>query len=316
MTTAITVRSVADAMEDAGQWRAKEEARQKKERVDLDEQVEEVRTSITKLQEQLAVLETLSAGLSASEGILDTEQILRTHEGIFAALEEQRDALKERAEQIAQAEAQRLTMVEDVLSQSDLAGQLVEYQQFKTSVAPSLANMPESYRSVVMGHHEGVVKALRERVHEMLGEPVHAEGGTLQLEVVYAVDAPGGDPELLLVVTPIDASAHDDWADQDESLQLRLAARVVQALYEACHSSGLNSAEVMCGGHRGLLALEVDLTDAPSEIGAAVEERLGAVLHKALELEAAKVKLTVRQVEADHLLPPDERMNEEADNAS
>jgi hypothetical protein len=315
MTSAITVRSVADALEDAARWRAEEDTRQSKQRRDVDEQLNDLRASIDKMQEQLTALETFKDGLGAQQGILDGEQILRTHEGIFAALEEQRDVLAERADEITRSEAERMAMVEEVLSGSDLADQLVEYNQFKSAVEPSLAQMPESYRSVVMGHHNKVVDSLRQRMHSMLGEPVHADGGTVQLEVVYAVDAPEGEPELLVVVTPIDVAAHEEWADRAESLQLRLAARVVQAVYQACHTSGLQGVEVMAGGHRGLLALEVDLSGAGSQFGVAVEERLQAVLHKAAELEAANVSVTIRQVEADHLLPPNESMGEESDDA-
>lgn len=320
MSTGSSVRSVADALEDAARWRAEEEARQKSELVDKDQQLAEVRLQISKLQDQLAAhqdqlasLEEAREGLTNKQDALDSEQISRTHDGLFAALEEQREALKERSEDLVQAEAGRWDMVEPILAESDLAGKLEEYRQFKTAVEPSLQAMPESYRSVVMGHHEQVVAVLRERVSEMMADPVHAEGGTLPLELVYAVDAPDGSPELLVVVTPVTHEAYEGWAGQDESLALRVAARAVQAVYEACHSVGFSSAEVMCGGHRGLLALEVDLEGAPVGIEAALESKLAGV-GKTAELHAGKVTVAARLVEADYLLPPD-GADEEDDDA-
>ena len=118
----------------------------------------------------------------------------------------------------------------------------------------------------------------------------------LPLEVVFAVDAPEENPELLIVVTPIDASAYEDWADRDETLALRLAARVVQGIYEACHGAGFTSAEVMCGGHRGLLALEVDLTGAPKTIASDLETRLRGAVRSAAELHAGKIHRSLKVV--------------------
>ena len=302
MSRVSSVRSVADALEDAERWRSDREARLKSESMDAEQQLADVKLRLSKLQDQLESLEALQTDLTTQQEKLDDEQVKRVQQGVFGALEEQRDALAERATQLTSAEDERLTMLEPVLAESDLADKLEEYRQFKSAVEPTLESMPESYRGVVLGHHEGVVNVLRERVAEMLADPVHTDGATLPLEVVYALDAPEGNLELLVVVTPVAEEAFSDWYDRIESLEMRISSRLVQAIYEACHGAGFTEAEVMCGGHRGLLALEVDLTGAPKGLEAALEKRFETVARGARELDAGKVEIAVRRVDADHLL--------------
>ncbi len=303
MTTATTVRSVADALDDAARWRADETSRRKAQLVEVDQQLSELRQSIASLQEQLASLEKFRGELEADEA-LAVGEAQRAHEGIFAALAEQREAIEGRAAELLAAEQRRLEMLESVLAESDLADKLVEYRQFKASVEPTLAHMPESYRAVVLEHHHKVVDALRERVGEMMSDPVHAEGGALSLEVVFAVDAPEGAPELLVVVVPVDATTHEGWAERPEDLQTRLAVRTAQAIYEACHDAGLDTVQLAAGGHRDLLAIEVDVAGAAADLSRRVEEHLARVFRDALELVAARVNVTPRAVHPDHLLGP------------
>ncbi len=302
MTTATTVRSVADALKDASRWRADEQSRKKAQQVEVDQQLSELRQSLASLQEKLKSLEGFRESLGGSEESLGRGEAKRAHDGIFAALEEQRLVIEERSAELATAEARRLELLDQVLAESDLADKLNEYKQFKAAVEPALAQMPDSYKSVVLGHHSKVVEVLRERVTEMLSDPVHAEGGDLALEVAYAVDPPEGDPELLVVVTPLAAAAHEAWASRPEDLQTRLAARVVQAIYQTFKEAGLGHVQVASGGHRGLLAIEADVVGAPNDLADSLGKNLHAAFRGALELVAAKVSVTARQVHADHIL--------------
>lgn len=302
MTTSTTVRSVADALQDAARWRSDEESRQKAKLVEVDQQVRELQQAMESLKEKLESLQTFREGLANVGDEAERGEIQRAHDGLFAALEEQKSALEARSQSLQKAEARRLEMLGSVLAEGELAAKLEEYKQFKESVEPTLANMPDSYKSVVMGHHDGVVSALRGKVAEILKDPVHAEGAPLALEVAYAIDAPEGAPELLVVVTPVAAVAHEDWADRVEDVQTRLSARVVQAIYEACHAVGLETVQVASGGHRGLLAIEADVMGASGELAAELEKRLARVFRDAIELTVAKIEVNARKVHADHIL--------------
>lgn len=304
MTAASTMRSVQDALQDAARWRADQASRQKAEQIEVDQQLAELRLSLANLQEKLAALELFRATFDARGEALARDEVQRAHDGIFEALDAQRGALEARSVELVAAEARRAAMLESVIAESDLAPQLNEYRQFKQSVEPALASMPESYRRVVMGHHEKVVETLRSRVAELTGDPVHAEGPALALDVVFAVDAPEGVPELLVVVTPVASQALERWQERPEDLQTRLAARVVQAIYEACFALGLEGVQVQSGGHRNLLALEADVTGAPANLADELGRRLDAAFRGALELVAAKVTLTARGVHADQVLGP------------
>ena len=193
------------------------------------------------------------------------------------------------------------------MKDSAVAPLLKEYEQFRTEVEPTLAALPESYRGVILAHHEGVVNKLREHLGRAAGGPVEVEGDPLVIDVVLAVDAPEGEAELLMLVLPVSEAVYGEWAARDEDLQTHLAARVVQAVYESCGKLGLVGVQAMFGGHRDLLAVEVELgAIKPDDVKAVLQERLEAVLGSASELQAAKVQAVPRFVAVDHLLPPEE----------
>ena len=127
----------------------------------------------------------------------------------------------------------------------------------------------------------------------------------LEIDLVYGVDAPEGTPELLICVLPISDGAFTEWADRPEDLATLLGARVVQGIYETTRQTGPRGAQAVCGGHQGLLAIEVDLEGAKGDVARALADNLTAVLSSAPELAAAKVRVHPRRVDVDFLLPPD-----------
>ena len=302
MSTGTTVRSVADALQDAASWRSDEEARHQGQVAEVEQQLATLRQSLADLQEKIEALEQTHASLGGDTDAFARGETQRAHDGIFAALDAQRGSIEARSTALLEAEKRRLELLESVIADSDMADKLEEYRQFKETVEPSLSAMPESYRSVVFEHHAKVAIALQERIDEMVTDPVHADGEELALEVAFAVDAPEGSPELLVVVVPVSSSAHEDWEGRAEDLQTRLAARAVQAIYQACHEKGLDAVELAAGGHRGLLAIEAEVIGVADGFSDALGSQLTACFRDAMELVAAKVSVSARAVDADHLL--------------
>ncbi len=306
MTTATTVRSVADALEDVARWRAEEEARQKSELVEVDDQLSTMKRNIEQLQQQLVALEAFREELAAKGESISDAETARLYQAIFEAMGEQQIAVEERGAVLVQGEAERLSALEKVLAESDLGDKLQEYRQFKETVEPALAAMPESYRAAIEQVHHGVAEALRVRIAELLAEPLPFDEGSLHVEIVFGVDAPEGPPELLIAVTPVHESVHGEWAERTEDLQTYIALRTVQGLLAGCKAAGLPNAQVAAGGHLGLLALEADLEGGSENIASSIETELMSALSNAPELQAANLTFSVRQVEVDHLLPPED----------
>ncbi|NCG17794.1 MAG: hypothetical protein GWP91_02125 [Rhodobacterales bacterium] len=306
MTTATTVRFVADAIEDVARWRAEEEGRQKSKIVEVDDQLNGLTRSLEKLQQQLEALKVVRVELAAKQDTISDAETLRLYGAIFEAIGEQQIAIEERGVQLAQAESERLVTLEQGLVDSDLGEKFKEYRQFKESVEPVLAAMPASYRGAIEHVHNEVAELLRERIAELLSEPVAFDGDELMVEVVFGVDSTDGRPELLIAVTPVHETVHSEWAERGEDLQTRVAIRTVQGVLAGCKAAGLSNVQLAAGGHLGLLAIEVDLQGAVATVGASIQSELAAALNGAAELRAAKMSFAIRQVEVDHLLPPEE----------
>lgn len=312
-STTGTPPTVAGGLEEVAQWRAGAQTQQQTELAEVDKEVENLQQAVNNLQQQLQALARFREELIQKAGVIDQEETQRSYEAIFGALTQQSALLTERAKLVAEADAaQQAALSEYLKENSEIAALLTEYEQFKSTVEPTLGALPDSYRSVIEAHHATVVARLREHVGAAGSSPAELEAEALDVEVVYAIDAPDGQAELLMLVLPVEDAVHTAWFDREDDLQLRLAARVVQGLYTACHAQGLAGVQAMSGGHQGLLALEMELPEGITQeaMAQSLSEAFTGALEGVAELQAARVNVRVLPVSVDHLLPPEEAQTE------
>lgn len=309
MTAATTARSISDALAEVEQWRADAEAQHQAEILDTDQEIKNLQSAIENLQHQLDVLNRFRSELGTKVRELGTHSVGRAYQSVYDVLKVQAQWVADREKMVATASEARRLALPEMLGRSEVGPVLDEYNQFKTTVEPTLKALPESYRSVILRHHQGVTDRLRDHVAAVLTTPITIDAEECTIDVVYAVDAPEGEPELLIVVLPVPMEVHDDkWAERPDGLSLWIAARVVQAVYEAAAGANFARAKVTTGGHLGLLVIEVDLAGAGMAFVELLEKQIQQVLGQAPELGGARIRIAPRQLKIDNVLPPDEGM--------
>lgn len=305
MSTATAAPSVAGILEDVAKWRADEETRQKAELVEVDQEISSLEQAIANLQQQLEALAKFRDELVAKGAEVENQEISKGYTAVFDALRAQSETLGNRESAVVEAQKVREAALSAALAESDVAPLVQEYQQFREHVEPTLANLPDSYRGVVQSHHNSIMAKLQDRIATHTAGPVTVEADDVEVDMVFAVDAPEGTPELAILVLPVTEEVHSGWLERAEGVQTWVAARAMQALYETFKASGPLGAQAMCGGHQGLLAIEADLVGAGDDIEKVLEERLSAVFQAAPELGGGKVRVVPRKVPVDYLLPPE-----------
>jgi uncharacterized protein YoxC len=309
-----TPRSVAAALEEVAQWRSEAEERQKTELGEVDKEVENLQVAVANLQQQLEALAGFREELLGKAQRIADEEVQRSYDAIFAALRDQNQALAARSRLVDEARTASEEAVAAYMEENEEVAALVqEVEQFKASVEPTLDNLPASYRTVILAHHEGVVARLEEHMAAARSKPVAIEADELSLDVVYAVDAPEGAAELLMFVLPVDEAVHTGWFEREEDLQVHVAARVIEGLYRACHTQNLTGVQAIYGGHQGLLAVEVELPEdvAPDPLVEALDAHLGEALAAVEEIRATHLVPRPVRLAVDHLLPPEDAQEEE-----
>ena len=104
------------------------------------------------------------------------------------------------------------------LQGSAMAPLLEEYDQFVETVAPNLQSLPDSYRNAVVQHHERITARLAEHLRSVAAMPQPVNAERCEVELVYAVDAPEGRDELLMVVVPVADQVVLQWHQQSDGL--------------------------------------------------------------------------------------------------
>ncbi len=300
-----TIETLDETVASLEQWRSEEGAKHNAELAEAEQEMDSLRKAVTNLEEQIKALEEFKSEVESRASSLPGRAISRGNDAIFSALATQSEALAARAALVSAAEAERSAALPAALAESDVGELVTEYRQFKEQVEPTLAALPESYRSVILTHHEGVANKLQDHLASRLAAPVQIEGDALEVQVAFAIDAYEGVPELLVVVVPVSEATHSDWQNRDEDLQTWLAARVAQAVYQAAKASG-QPVHPATGGHRGLLAFELDLLQAPPGLVDSFREHLVVVLGSAPEFKGAKIKVAATEVPIDFLVPPED----------
>ncbi len=299
-------RTVAAALEDVAKWRSEASQKTKGEITDVDQEIEKFQAAITSLQQQIEALRRSREEIAKKDGAAGDEEIGRTYNAVFAALTEQMEAVRARAAAVAESDASRSEALANAIKDPATAALVTEYEQFKTTVEPTLKALPESYRAVIMQHHNGIAGKLRAALEGAAGTPTAVDGPDLIVDAVFAVDAPDGTPEVLMMILPVQEQVGTDWQGRTDDAQTWLAARVIQGVYAAFQAAGLDKARVAFGGHQGLLAVEVEIAGAKNDIGAKLQEALGKALAGSKELAAARIVVNTRELVVDHLLPPEE----------
>ena len=304
MSTQSPAKTVAEALEAVETWRSQEDARRLGELGEVAQEIQSLEAAMENLRQQLEALHTFQTELEAKGAELAAQADQRTYQGIFEVLQVQAAAVEQREREVLEASKAQAEKLPALLAEKGLAEVLQEYEQFKSAVEPTLQHLPDSYKAAILEVHHGQEAKLREAIAEVGGAP-KMEADELVADLVFAIDAPEGTPELLVVVVPVADSVQSRWVEREGGLQTDLAARVAEAIYRAAADVSFLGAQALSGGHLGLLAVELELVGADPSLAERLRQRLAAVA-EAPELAAAGVRLLVREIDMDHLLPPED----------
>ena len=164
--------------------------------------------------------------------------------------------------------------------------------------------LPESYRSVILKHHEEVrtelvpiFKAFEEPLRE-LDKPVQNIG------IIATVDPADERPEALALTLPIPFSVYTDLNDLAESLQHIVAYRCCAAVSGMLLRAGVPSAPVQFVDYHGMISIRVWLGDhdITGDLKKALELELERLAKKSTELKAVQIGLEVAWVNLDVLM--------------
>lgn len=298
-------RRIEDAYSQVERWRLAAVGQELQAAEAVEQAIAEHEASIAELREAVAALEAGRDAVYARADAVAGERDTRTYEAFFEILLEQSLDLEVRGLAMREAEDQDDSRWLRLLAASPLAKQLAEYVEYRRKIEPGLSAFPDEYGSTVRQHHDEVKAELVAWFESQDLALPKLELRELTLDVVVGVDEPEDGVAVVMVVLPVPSAVQARWAERPAGIGLALAARAVEGLYKAAHHMGYRSAQVLFGGHRGLIAIELEVEGDPYELGSALAGAVQAALDRSPDLESARVRAQVSVVNIDHLLPAD-----------
>lgn len=303
MTQDEAPRSVAEALEAAESMRREAAARHQEQLSEFDGEVARLEQAVANLTAQLDAVKESRAQAEAAHVAAGSAAAGEAYHLVFAALRRQAGDLSQRNEEWSTAHRELEAQVSASLQEGDVAELVRDYEEARRDQA-ALANLPATYRQVVMDHHKSIEARLREKLAALDRDP-QLDGDSVDLDVVVAVD---GDDEggVAMVVSPVPEEAHAAWEARDADLLTSVAARLVQGIYTSVSGTAFESAQAAFGGHQGLLAMEVELhPDQVSGFKDSLVEAIQNTMRAAGDLQGARLNVQVTTVPVDLLLPPE-----------
>ncbi|MCO4748234.1 MAG: hypothetical protein KC912_25800 [Proteobacteria bacterium] len=301
----VSPRRIQDAHELVELWHRAAVGRELHEAEGFEDQIAEAHAQRIEIDERIASLSAARDSAHARADALGAEVDGRTYEAMFDVLLEQARAVELRAVALREAEDGEDSDWLRQLGSGPLAPKLAEYVEFRQKVEPGLSAFPVTYRSVVRQHHEAVKQELTDWFEAQDLKPVKVDAKPLTLDVVLAVDVPEDELAVIMAVLPVASDVQARWAERHDGLGMLIAARAVEGLYKCAHAMGHREAQVLFGGHRGLIAVEIELEGDPVDLGPAFAGAVQAALDRAPELEAAKIRAQVGVLPVEQVLPPE-----------
>lgn len=297
-------RRIANAYLEVDRWVRSAVGNELIEATQLDEEMDAITAEIAVLEQRRERLRASHAEVSARVAVAETQRGAMLYETLFDVLAEQSRAVELRAAEAREAEVRGdSALLARLVEDPQRAAKLQEFLDFEKSVAPGLAAFPEDYRKTVTDAHRAVKKELIAWFESIELPVTPARGKELAVDVLVAVDEPEDDVAVVMAVLPVSSDVQLKWHDRHDGLGTALAARAVEGMYRAAIGLGHPNAQVVMGGHRGLLVAEIVLDGDPGEFGPALAGAMQASLDRGVELQAARVRPLVKVVDVDHVLP-------------
>ncbi len=294
--------SVRDALGDVVAWEQGNRARHVAETEETAGQLHQLEAALASLKQQIVAVERHQEELGRRARKLQQEAVAKSYRAIFGALTEQSMAVRDRSLAWNSVLEARERALEVLFSEGEAQVKLAEHHQFKRQVEPTLASLPDSYRVLLVKHHQEQAAEL-ERLREDAVSSVSSDvGGELTVEIVFASDIVEDGVELLMLVLPVEDDVHSPSRKPD--VQTWVMDRVVSAVGASCEVLRLPAPQLAFGGHQGLLAIETEITNTHGKLLATLTEELGRPSSR--DLSQCELRLLPCPVAPDQLLPPEE----------
>ena len=172
------------------------------------------------------------------------EEQRRAHRALSEGLAEDAQRIVERSAEYRQVVLEREQRVQKLIETPALSRKVQEFEQFHETQA-QFDNLPESYRSVILKHHDEV-RADLQPIFNAFAEPLRVIDAEQQrVGVVATVEPSDAPPEALALVIPISFRVYTDLTDVSESLEHLIAYRCAALVSGMLLRVGVPSAPVL-----------------------------------------------------------------------
>lgn len=293
-------------LQEIAAWREATEASATAKVEEVNQEESKLNDELAQLQARLSKLRKERTRLKKELRDLDGEELRRSHAAVIESLQGDRALVEERAKLYADAEAASQKKVEEMLSDASLASALEDYDAFAEAEA-GLAALPASYRKAILSHHEEVKTQLEPLFQEMRGENLSVEAKPAAASVIASVAYDGEQPEVLVLVIPVEAAFLESWERREQDLSASLAYRMMAAAVRIAARLGAPDAPIRHKGFEDHVAIWVWLRDSviDGDLRAVTQEEVAAAHERARELNLTQLELIPLWLPADILQEPE-----------
>ena len=299
----MTTSALLEALEEVSNWRQEREGFFDGKENEFSLRERKIQEQMTELNSKLATVQAEREESRQQRAKVAPEEQRRAHQALMVGLGQDSERISQRSVGYQEVVEEREQRVQKLLETPALSRKVQEFEQFHETQA-QFENLPESYRSVILKHHDEV-RAELQPIFNAFAEPLRIiDAEEERVGIVATIEPSDATPEALALVLPIPFQVYTDLTNVQESLEHLVAYRCAGLVSGMLLRVGVPSAPVLFDEYKGLIMIRVYLSDhdVVGDIRKALQLELERVEKRSSEMKATNLKIEVAWVESDVLM--------------
>ena len=285
------------------QWKEKQNALFEQKEAELLVQERHICEQLEELNSQLAAVQLEREESWKQRAETDSEELNRARDAVQVGLAKDNNFISERDVFYQELLREREERVTTLINSPTLSKKVQEFAQFQDTQL-QFDSLPESYRSVILKHHDEV-RAELHPVFTAFSEPLRMlDAEKRNVGLLATLDPPDARPEALALTLPIPFSVYTNLSETVETLHHLLAYRCCAAVSSMLLKVGVPSAPIQFVDYNGMISIRVWLGDydVVGDVKNTLEKELELISKNSSEFKSVQLGVDVAWVELDVLM--------------
>jgi hypothetical protein len=295
--------TLLSGLEEVFEWRKEREGYFDQKENEISARERHINEQLEQLNTQMAELQNHREETWNQRSLLNPQEQEKCNQAVQNGMKDDNNVISERDVFYQEFLREREERVLTLISSPSISKKVKEFEQFQDT-HQQFDTLPESYRSVIIKHHNEV-RAELNPIFTAFAEPLRIlDDEQKNIGLLATLDPQEGPPEALALTLPIPFNVYTDLSTAEESLHHLLAYRCCAAVSSMLLKVGVPNAPIQFVEYCGMISIRVWLGDhkVAGDVKKILQQELQALEKNSSEMKSVQLGLDVAWISLEALM--------------